>query len=112
LLEGWVHTLLRVYRHERELFEDLYYWSPLQARGVEVDFLLRRGTDLLALEVKAARTFSRSQLAGLKAIAGLSNVVRRILVYGGSHQLEVAEGIEVWPVQHFLEALAEDRLWP
>jgi predicted AAA+ superfamily ATPase len=112
LLEGWVHTLLRVYRQERELFEDLYYWSPLQARGVEVDFLLRRGGDLLALEVKAARTFSRSQLAGLKAIAGLPNVVRRILVYGGSHQLEVADGIEVWPVEHLIEALAQDRLWP
>ena len=25
----------------RELFEDLHFWAPLQARGVEVDFLLR-----------------------------------------------------------------------
>ncbi len=62
--------------------------------------------------VKAARTFSRSQLAGLKAVAGLPGVVWRILVYGGVDQLEVADGVEVWPVRHFCEALAEDRLWP
>jgi predicted AAA+ superfamily ATPase len=112
LLEGWVHTLLWVYGRERELFEDIHFWAPLQAREVEVDFLLRRGRELLAVEVKAARTFSRSQLAGLKAVAGLPGVVRRILVYGGVDQLEVADGVEVWPVRHFCEALAGDRLWP
>jgi predicted AAA+ superfamily ATPase len=112
LLEGWIHTLLRAYQHERELFDELHFWSPLQARGVEVDFLLRRSGELLALEVKAAESFSRSQLAGLKAIAELPEVVRRILVYGGSRELVVADGVEVWPVQRFNEALAEDRLWP
>ena len=62
--------------------------------------------------VKAARTSSGSQLTGLEAIAGLPGVVRRILVYGGVDQLEVADGVEVWPVRHFCEALAEDRPWP
>jgi len=112
LLEGWIHTLLRVYGQERRLFEDVYYWSPLQARGIEVDFLLRRGHELLAVEVKAAQSHSRSQLAGLKAIAGLPGIVRRILVYGGSHRLEVADGVEVWPVQHFLKVVEQDQLWP
>jgi predicted AAA+ superfamily ATPase len=112
LLEGWVHTLLRMYGQERNLFEEIHYWSSLQARGVEVDFLLRRGGELLAVEVKAAKTYSRSQLGGLKAIGELPNVVRRILVYGGTDRLEVADGIEIWPVQHVTEMLAEDRLWP
>lgn len=112
LLEGWVHSLLRVYGQERDLFEEIHYWSPLQARGVEVDFLLRRDGELLAVEVKAARTYSRSQLGGLKAIGELPNVVRRILVYGGVDRLKVADGVEVWPVPHLLEMLAEDRLWP
>ncbi len=112
LLEGWVHSLLRVYGHERDLFEEIHYWSPLQARGVEVDFVLRRGGELLAVEVKAAKTYSRSQLGGLKAIGELPNVVRRILVYGGMDQLEVADGVEIWPVRHLNEMLEEDRLWP
>ncbi len=112
LLEGWMHTLLRTYGEERELWEELCYWSPLQGRGVEVDFVLRRGGELLALEVKAASTFSRSQLSGLKAIGEMPEVVRRILVYTGEHELKVSQDIEVWPVARFLEALAEDRLWP
>jgi len=112
LFEGWVYTLLRVYGQERRLWEDLFYWAPLHARGVEVDFLLRRGHELLALEVKASSTFSRSQLPGLKAIGDLPNVVRRILVYTGSEELRVSSDIEVWPVGRFIEALASDRLWP
>lgn len=77
-----------------------------------MDFLLRRGSELLALEVKAASTFSRSQLSGLKAIGDLPQVVRRILVYTGPHELKVSQDIEVWPVGRLLEALANDRLWP
>ncbi len=112
LLEGWVHSLLRAYREERELYDDIAYWSPTQARSVEVDFLLRRGSELLAIEVKAARTFSRSQIAGLKAIRELPEVVRRILVYCGPDQLVLGDGVEVWPVETFIEALADNRLWP
>ncbi|MCD4750817.1 MAG: DUF4143 domain-containing protein [Thermoanaerobaculales bacterium] len=112
LLEGWIHSLLSAYAHERELYEEISYWSPLQARGVEVDFLLRRGNELLALEVKASSTFSRSQLSGLKAIGDLPEVVRRILVYTGPHELKVSQDIEVWPVNRLLEALASNQLWP
>lgn len=112
LLEGWVHTLLRTYAQERGLWEELGYWSSAQGKQVEVDFLLQRGGELLALEVKAAATFSRSWLAGLKAIGELPNVVRRVIVYTGREELEVSQGIEVWPVARFLAALGDDRLWP
>jgi len=112
LFEGWVHTLLRTYGQERRLWEDLAYWAPLQGKGVEVDFLLRRGDEFLALEVKASAKFSRSQLPGLKAIAELPGVVRRILLYTGTRELKLADDLDVWPVESFLEALAEDRLWP
>ncbi len=112
LLEGWIYSLLSAYGHERELYEEISYWSPLQARGVEVDFLLRRGNELLAMEVKASSTFSRSQLSGLKAIGELPEVIRRILVYTGPHELKVSQDIEVWPVNRLLEALARDQLWP
>ncbi len=111
LLEGWVHSLLRTYGHERGLFDDIFYWSP-PSQGVEVDFLLRRGKQLLAIEVKAAATYSRSQLSGLKAIGELGEVVRRVLVYTGAHQLKVADGIEVWPLKTLHAALANDSLWP
>jgi predicted AAA+ superfamily ATPase len=112
LLEGWVFTLLRAYAQERELYDEIFYWAPAQARHLEVDFLLRRGNELLALEVKSASRFSRSWIAGLKAIGKLDDVVRRIVVYRGGERLKTSEGIEVWPVETFLRRLERNRLWP
>ena len=112
LFEGWICMLLRCYAEERSLFDDLYYWAPAQARQLEVDFLLQRGRELLAIEVKTSPRLQPAQLAGLAAIAELPNVVRRILVYGGTRRLRTPAGIEVWPLAQFLAALAHGRLWP
>ena len=111
LLEGYILTVLQAYAHDRGLFDEIFYWSP-PSRGLEVDFLLRRGNELLAIEVKASGNFSRSQLRGLKAIGELDGVVRRILVYTGPDVLRVADGIEVWPVNRFFDCLADNALWP
>ena len=112
LMEGWIHTLLRCYAEERSLFDDLYYWAPAQARQIEVDFLLQRGRELLAIEVKTSPRLQPAQLAGLAAIAELPNVARRILVYGGARRLRTPAGIEVWPLVNFLAALEQGKLWP
>jgi predicted AAA+ superfamily ATPase len=112
LLEGWVLTLLRAYAEERELFDEIFYWSPTQAKQVEVDFLLRRGRKFLAIEVKSQPRYSTTMLAGLRAIRELQPVVRRILVYGGSRSLKTSDAIDVWPVHRFVEALENNRLWP
>jgi len=112
LFEGWVLTVLRAYAAERGLYEDIYYWSPTQARRTEVDFLLSRGAELLALEVKSSKRFSRSWLSGLKAMGELGRVVRRVIVYVGSERLRTAEGVEVWPLELFLEQLEAGSLWP
>ena len=111
LLEGWVFMLLRCYAEEKGLFDDVFYWAPTQARQLEVDFLLRRGRELLAIEVKSSRRFHPSLLSGLTAISELPNVVRRILVSGGSRSLRTS-GVEVWPLERFLAALESGRLWP
>jgi predicted AAA+ superfamily ATPase len=112
LLEGWILGLLRPYAAERRLCEEIHYWAPAQSRGAEVDFLLRRGEEFLAIEVKAGSRFSRSWLAGLKAIGDLSGTVRRIVVYTGRERLETEHGIGVWPLPVFLDRLRDGRLWP
>ena len=68
LFECWVHTLLRTHAEQRALYDDMHYWSPHRA-DVEVDFLLRRGTEALAIEVKAAPRYHTGHLKGLRAIA-------------------------------------------
>ena len=112
LFEGWMFTLLKAYAEARDLYDEIFYWAPSQSSGVEVDFLLRRGSELLALEVKTARRFSRSWLRGLKAIGDLDGVVRRVVVHPGPRALEIADGVEVWPVTELLERLANDTVWP
>jgi uncharacterized protein len=112
LLEGWVLQMLRAHNEEGTLFDDIYYWAPLQARDMEVDFLLRRGRDLLAIEVKSGRRFARTDLRGLQAVADLPMLARRILVYGGDRSMRTEAGIEVWPLARLTSAIAEDTLWP
>lgn len=112
LLEGWVHTLLRTYVAERGLAEEISYWAPAESGKLEVDFVLRRGSDLCAIEVKSARRTDPGQLAGLRAMADLPGLRRRILVHRGSRATKTEDGIDAWPVETLLEALAEDRLWP
>lgn len=112
LLEGWILTLLRTYMAERELGDEIAYWAPSEASGVEVDFLLRRGEELCALEVKAAHRFHARQLSGLRAIAPLAGLRRRVLVHRGDRPSRTEDGIDVWPVSTFLEALESGSLWP
>jgi len=112
LLEGWILTVLRAHNEGSDLFEEISYWAPLQARQTEVDFLLRRGREYLALEIKAQPRFSSPQLAGLRAIAELPRLARRVLVYLGDRRLRTEDGIEVWPLEALLAAVAEGTLWP
>ena len=67
LLEGWVLHLLRAHGEESELFDDLNYWAPHPANGVEVDFLLRRGGELAAIEVKSQPRYHTGMSPGLRA---------------------------------------------
>lgn len=113
LLEGWVLHVLRAHRAEdRDLFDEIHYWAPAGAARTEVDFLLRRGDDLLAIEVKTQKRLERSALAGLVAIGELSNVVRRVVVHPGGRVLRTDDGIETWPVGKFLRAVVGGELWP
>jgi predicted AAA+ superfamily ATPase len=112
LLEGWVHTLLRTYMAERGLADDIAYWAPADSKQREVDFVLRRGAEICALEVKSTRRPSRQDMAGLRAIAGLPGLRRRILVHRGDRPTLSEDGIDVWPIATLLEALESDRLWP
>ena len=112
LFEGWILTVLRAHNEQSELFEEIAYWAPAQARQTEVDFLLRRGRDYLALEVKSSSRFSPTVLSGLRAIGELQHLARRIMVYLGDQRLRTSEGIEVWPLNVFLDAVAGGKLWP
>ena len=108
LFEGLIAQILRAYKDYRDLYEDIYYWSSSEAKKTEVDFLLKRGKDLIAIEVKAKTQISSQDYRGLKAINELSAVKRRIVVYLGKAIRKTEQGIEIWPFDFFCRNLKED----
>lgn len=111
LLEGWVLGTLRAHAESRELYDEITYWSPARSL-TEVDFVLTRDGEHLAIEVKAGTRYNQTMLKGLRAIAELPGLVRRILIYTGMHTFRTGDGIDVWPLQRFHQAIAEESLWP
>jgi predicted AAA+ superfamily ATPase len=111
LFEGLVAQVLRAYRDYRKLFDELYYWAPADSAATEVDFLLQRGTEFLAVEVKSGKQFDKTWCRGLRAIADLPGLRRRLVVYPEGPVLRTEDGIEVVPFPHFCELLAGDALW-
>ena len=74
---------------------------------MEVDFLLQRSNSFVAIEAKANKRLDSAAFAGLKAIAELPNVARRILVYCGEHRYRHEIGVDVLPFEDFLGELAK-----
>jgi predicted AAA+ superfamily ATPase len=112
LFEGMVYGILRAYRGLGRLdAESITYWAPADAQQTEVDFLVSREGEHVAIEVKASGVFRQEHTKGLRAIADLEGLRRRILVYGGDSAQRTAEGIEVWPFTRFAEELDAGRLW-
>ena len=112
LFEGWVANLLRIHGDYDGLFDEWCYWSPAEAIRTEVDFLLRRGKEWLAIEVKSGERVGPEDLRGLKAVADLNGLVRRVLVYRGERRMKTTDGVDVWPIGALHQALAEGSLWP
>ena len=111
LFEGWIATILASYRDYRGTFDEMHYWAPAGARETEVDYLLLREADAIAIGVKASERAHDRHLAGLRAIAPLPRLRRRILIYTGPRRMRSSDGIDIWPLPEFLEALETDRLW-
>lgn len=108
--EGWIAQLLRAYQDYRGLFDEMAYWSPAESKHIEVDFVLTRGTEHIAIEVKTSTRWRSEFGKGLRAIADLSGMRRRIVIYQGTDTLRPENGIEVWPVARFLRELADGTL--
>ena len=108
LFEGLVAQVLRAYKDYKDLYDKIYYWSSSEAKKTEVDFLLKRGKELIAIEVKAKTQISNQDYRGLTAIQGLQNVKKRIVVYMGKAIGKTKENIDIWPFDFFCKNLKEN----
>ena len=111
LLESWVHTTLCACAEAHGLYDEIRYWSPHQG-GAEVDFLLQRGSELLAIEVKSSPRYHTAMLKGLRALGDPPGLARKVLVYCGRQAFRSEDGVDVLPATQFAAAVAEGKLWP
>lgn len=111
LFEGFIASVLKAYQDYNDLFDELYYWSPASSQNLEVDFLLKRENDIIAIEVKSSLNLQRSHFKGLKAISELEGLRKKILVYPGEKKMKTEDDIEIWPLPFFLECLDNNNLW-
>jgi predicted AAA+ superfamily ATPase len=113
LLEGWVGTLLKAYGESGSglglRHDGLYHWAPTEG-GSEVDFLIQRGSEFTAIEVKAKETLSSRDFVGLKAISGLKGIRRRMVVFMGDRPFRTENGIDGLPISDFLQELEAKRI--
>jgi len=112
LFEGWVACLLRADRDYRGSFDDWGYWAAGKGSSVEVDFILRRGAELVAIEVRSGEKLFEADLRGLRAVADLAGVARRVVVFRGKRRQRTADGIDILPVAAFLAELRDSSLFP
>ncbi len=111
LLEGWVLSLLRTHNEDQHVYDDIGYWAASESAAA-VDFVLTRDREHLAIEVKASERYNTAMLKGLRALADLPGLVRRVLAYRGQRAFTTEDAIEVWPLDDLHQALQADQLWP
>lgn len=89
----------------------MFYWAPSSSKE-EVNFLLQRGKEFVAVEVRAGKNWGENWCKGVRAIAALAGVRRRLVVCPEGPLLKTADGIEIVPFREFAGWLQAGTLWP
>jgi len=92
IFENFILSELIKSRFNNGLKGNCYFWRD--HKGSEIDCIIEDGQNLIPVEIKAARTVSRSFFSGLnywKKISG-QNLANAFVVYGGDETLDTKEG--------------------
>ncbi len=110
VFEQWV--ILQVVYISRALKRDWHLSSYRTEGGAEVDLVVDRDADVLAIEIKASRNVSPADARGLysfEALVTAHKPLRKWIIYRAERQQRLDRGVEVWPV---LEGLAALQIQP
>ncbi|MCX5787162.1 MAG: AAA family ATPase [Elusimicrobia bacterium] len=85
--------------------EDIRLTTYRTEHGAEVDFILERGSEVWAIEIKVSRTLRSGDLAGLRSFREFYGKRHRswVLYLGDSRKM--LDGVELWPWRDGLREL-------
>lgn len=105
-LEHFIIQELRAYLVYRSLDKPLTYWHT-QDNKYEVDAVV--GHAEVAVEVKSSASVASADTKGLRAFAEEYPQAKLIIV-SQEERPRILNGIEVWPVEQFLQRLWQDKI--
>jgi predicted AAA+ superfamily ATPase len=98
-LEAYIHHELRC-RSDYVSHASLNFWRS--TTNFEVDFIY---DNRVAIEVKAKPQLGKKDLSGIRALKEENNLESYHVVYIGDAKKVLEDGVELWPVHEFLDAL-------
>lgn len=105
LFEGLIAQIIRSENQLGRLsYDQVSYWSAGK-NSIEVDFLLERGKEIIAIEAKSGTEPNNKWFSGLTALKETGRLKRAIIVYMGKRKYKHSSGVEVMPFHDFVHAL-------
>ena len=102
LLETYILHELRSHLSYHSPGSELYYYRT--AAGLEVDFIIVNGEEVIALEVKSSKNWKSSFEKGLKELIKGKKKIKCYGIYCGDKKLKSGE-IMIYPVKEFLSTV-------
>ena len=107
-LEGLVYQHLRAWNDYYDETNSLYFWRT--KNGVEVDFIVYGERTFLAVEVKNSVHAERRDAMSLEAFVSDYPEAKALLLYRGSHTLQLTRNVVCMNVESFLRSLSPGTL--
>lgn len=109
LMEGWILGQLTAYNEQMDIFDQITHWKSARTSST-VAFLLIRGDQCIAIDIKNTADYTKDTLKGLNSVASLAGLTHRILVYTGTKD-ESENDIDILTLSSFQEAAKNNSLW-
>lgn len=93
IFENWIITEIRKNRYNQGLSGGMYYFRD--SAGNEVDLILEKQGEIIAVEVKASRKFDSGMTSGIRYWQKYNPNSKGILVYGGLKNDWLTETVSV-----------------
>jgi predicted AAA+ superfamily ATPase len=89
-------------KNNLNLAQDLqfYYWRD--NHKLEVDLIIQKNEQLLAVEIKSAQTYSKDFSNSIKRLMGFSDIKKGLVIYDGDMEFSGSDGIELLNWKSFL----------